>query len=106
MKSASIELIVPILGVVSATTSVILFFPQFWSIYRLRGESYALLGVSAARLVILWIQGLLWVSYGVALGQIWISLPGLVNTPFMVASILIVRRARRHLNAAREVHPS
>lgn len=91
------------LGAISSTTSVILFLPQFWSIYRLRGEPRALLGVPVTRMVILWAQALLWISYGIALGQPWVSVPGVINTPFMVASIVIVHRAHRritHLEAA------
>ncbi|MGP5288466.1 PQ-loop domain-containing transporter [Brachybacterium tyrofermentans] len=105
MEHRTVELIVSVLGAISSTTSVILFLPQFWSIYRLRSEPSALLGVPVARMVILWVQALLWIFYGVELGQIWVSLPGLVNTPFMVASIVIVRRAHREL-AERKGHVS
>lgn len=105
MENGTAELIVSMLGAISSTTSVILFLPQFWSIYRLRGEPRALLGVPVARMVVLWVQALLWIFYGVSLGQIWVSLPGLVNTPFMVASIVIVRRAHRQL-AERRAHLS
>lgn len=93
------EALISVLGAIASTTSVILFLPQFWSIWRLRHEPEYLRGVPVARMVLLWAQALLWISYGFALQQPWVSAPGLVNTPFMVASIVILWRAHRRVES-------
>lgn len=91
------QLLLGVIGAICSVTSIILFIPQFISIYRLRSNHRALLGVPTSRMVILWVQALLWIAYGLALGQIWVSVPGIVNTPFMIASIIIVARAHHAL---------
>lgn len=86
-----------VLGAIASTTSVILFFPQFLAIWKLRNDPMDLRGVPVARMVILWVQALLWIAYGFAIHQPWVSTPGIINTPFMVASIVIVWRAHRQV---------
>lgn len=83
------------IGGLASITSIILFLPQFWKIWKLRHDHQALRGVPTSRMLILWIQALLWITYGIALEQFWVSVPGIINTPFMVASILIVMRAHK-----------
>lgn len=96
----SAEVLMGVVGAAASTTSVMLFLPQFFKIWGLRHRPEALLGVPVSRMVILWAQALLWITYGFALGQVWVSVPGLVNTPFMVASIVLVWRAHREVRRA------
>lgn len=85
--------IVSILGALASVTSIGLFIPQFLKIWKLRNSPEKLKGVSRGRVYILWLQALLWMSYGISLEQVWVSVPSIVTIPLMGFSLLLLLRS-------------
>lgn len=85
--------LISVLGAAASATSIGLFAPQFLKIWRLRNCPEKLQGVSRGRVFILWVQALLWMSYGISLEQIWVSVPSMATIPLMGFSLLLLLRS-------------
>lgn len=85
--------LISFLGAAASVTSIGLFVPQFLKIWQLRNSPEKLLGVSRGRVFILWLQALLWMSYGIFLDQIWVSVPSMATIPLMGVSLLLLLRS-------------
>lgn len=90
MGSMDIMLATSIVGFLATTTSFIRFLPQAVQTWKQRKDSHALSGLSLPTQWLTFVNSLLWILYGVLLGELWVAMPSLLNAPMALFVIILV----------------
>lgn len=84
-----------LLGLLGLTTSVVLWLPQARLAWRGRRDPSALAGLSAATLLLVVANAVVWALYAVVEQAWWAGAPGLLSGPLAATMAVLVLRARR-----------
>jgi uncharacterized protein with PQ loop repeat len=88
---------IEVVGFTASLMSLVLWWPQAVLVWRCRSHGEQLRGVSTPSQFLLLMNACLWGAYAVGTGSIWVGAPGLVNGPLAIATIVLLRHARRGL---------
>ena len=86
---------VEILGFTASVLSLVLWWPQAARVWKCRGRSEQLSGVSVSSQTLLLMNAALWGAYAIVTGSLWVGASGLVNGPLAIITIVLLRRAER-----------
>ena len=89
-----------IVGLIASLVSFVLWWPQAALVWRCRRHGEQLRGVSTSSQLLLLVNAGLWGAYAVGTGSLWVGAPGLVNGPLAIATIILLKHARRGLPQA------
>lgn len=84
-----------ITGAVASIVSTALLVPQCLRIISQRKKALILSKVSIASQIMVVLNGLCWIGYGLLGGAFWISVPCYLNIPLALISIHLLMKARR-----------
>lgn len=91
------------IGFIATLFSIVMWVPQARITWRNRNDAVRLAGVSEATQWCSMIGYLLWGVFGMLIGSFWVAAPSVVSFPLSLATIVVVRRARRMSPAAASV---
>jgi uncharacterized protein with PQ loop repeat len=91
------------IGFIATVFSIVMWVPQARITWRNRNDAVRLAGVSEATQWCSMIGYLLWGVFGMLIGSFWVAAPSVVSFPLSLATIVVVRRARRMSPAAASV---
>ncbi|RNE66732.1 PQ-loop repeat-containing protein [Cryobacterium tepidiphilum] len=83
------------IGFVATLFSIVMWMPQARITWRNRNDAVRLAGVSETTQWLSMIGYLLWGVFGMLIGSFWVAAPSVVSFPLSLATIVVVRRARR-----------
>ncbi|WP_168627042.1 PQ-loop repeat-containing protein [Cryobacterium sp. BB307] len=84
-----------LLGFTATAFSVCMWIPQARTTWKSRNDVTRLAGISQTSQWLMMIGYVLWGLFGVLSGSLWVAAPSAVIIPLALATIIIVRRARR-----------
>ena len=84
-------------GLIASLVSFVLWWPQAALVWRCRRHGEQLRGVSTSSQLLLLVNACLWGAYAVGTGSLWVGVPGLVNGPLAIVTIVLLKHARRGL---------
>lgn len=84
-----------ILGFIASTFSIIMTIPQAIRAWQLRNDFEALSGISILTQVFLLGNALSWFAYAIVDRDLFVALPGFINIPLAILTIVLVVRGRR-----------
>jgi len=88
-------LLVNATGFIATLFSIVMWVPQARITWRNRHDAVRLAGVSETTQWFSMIGYLLWGVFGIMIGSFWVAAPSVVSFPLSLATIIVVRRARR-----------
>lgn len=91
--------VINIIGFLATSTSLIRFMPQAIRTWKIRNNSEALYGLSLSSQWLTFVNSLLWITYGILLGQFWVAAPSVLNAPMAAMIIILIMRSRKNNNA-------
>lgn len=94
-----------ITGAVASIVSTALLVPQCLRVVSQRRERFILTQVSIASQLMVVLNGLCWIGYGLLGGAFWISVPCYLNIPLALISIHLLLKARRKENHDHPAQP-
>ena len=83
------------IGMMASLTSFVILLPHAARIWKYRDDPDELRGIAMGSQVIGLAGTFLWGTYAILTEQVWVGAPHLVNGPITVATIVVLRRARR-----------
>ena len=86
-----------VIAMMASLTSFVILLPHAARIRKYRNDPAELRGIAMGSQVIGLAGTFLWGSYAILTDQVWVGAPHLVNGPITVATIVVLRRARRPL---------
>ena len=99
-------LITGVVGFLATTTSFIRFLPQAIQTWKQRNDAHALSGLSLPTQWLTLVNSLLWIVYGFLLGEIWVSMPSLLNAPMALFVIVLIIHSRNKIRNIKNQYSS
>lgn len=84
-----------VLGFIASTFSIIMTIPQAMRAWQLRNNFEAFSGISILTQVFLLSNALSWFAYVIVDRDLFVALPGFINIPLAILTIVLVVRGRR-----------
>jgi len=91
------------IAMMASLTSFVILLPHAARIWKYRNDPAELRGIAMGSQIIGLAGTFLWGAYAILTDQVWVGAPHLVNGPITVATIVVLRRARRLVDDA-ELH--
>lgn len=99
-----IVLLTGAVGFLATTTSFVRFLPQAIQTWKQRNDSHALSGLSLSTQWLTLTNSILWIIYGLLLGEIWVAMPSLLNAPMALFVIILIVSSRRKIKQIKAMH--
>lgn len=83
------------IGALAALISITLFLPQAAHTLKHRANAQALAGISTGTQYLIIANALCWALLGYMESNVWIALPGALNAPLAILTLILIYRSHR-----------
>ncbi|RYV50423.1 hypothetical protein [Pengzhenrongella frigida] len=83
-----------ILGCAASMMSLILWWPQAARVWKFRNDPAQLAGISRLGQLLLVLSGLIWMTYAVLTGSLWVGVSVSTNIPLGLLTLAILSQSR------------
>lgn len=89
------SMLINFLGLTASVISFILWLPQARVTWLSRKDPEKLRGISIGTQLLVMLNATIWAVYAVLANSLWVGVPGLVNFPLALITVIIVLKATR-----------